>query len=210
MSNLQAVPLPQRPLSFRERAMTALETHQGADLVSYLAMLHDQAVAEADGMAAAARASVVQVAAAAAVDQQMLASVLSTVVPMLRTSGENAARAAHFAGLIEAVRTLLQRADAEGAGIDGEQLRTILNTAANPAPFRPMVLGFVPSTQYRAGTFRHITSNVEWVLPFSGFSLCEESADRPMTAHAAFLHRGVVRPQPQLYVEHGFMLEHLE
>jgi hypothetical protein len=203
-------PLPERPVTFRQRAAAALETHQGMDLVSFLSMLHEQDVAELTEQAVSARNSVTQVAAAAAVDQQMLSGVLDVVRPMLRHSAENAARAAHFASLAEGVRALAAEADAAGEFIDTDQLRRVIDVAAAPAPWRPIVLGFVPSTQYRAGHFRHVTTNVEWHLPFSGYALCEESPERPMTTHVAFLHKGVVRPRPQLYAEFGLVMEHME
>lgn len=198
------------PATFRERGTRALETHQGLDLVAFLAMLHDQEVAEVSEQAAAARNSVVQIAAAASVDQQMMAGVLDVVRPMLRRSAENCARAEHFAGMAAAVRSLLNESDTAGEVIDREQLRRLLDTQAAPAPFRPIVLGFVPSTQYRVGHFRHVHTNVEWQLPFAGYSVCEEMAERPMTTHVAFLHKGVVRPRPQLYAEFNMVMEHME
>jgi len=210
-TQLAAVPqLPQPPATFRERALAALETHQGADLVGFLAMLHDQEVAEAAEQAMAARHSMTQVAMAAAVDQQMLASVMETIRPMLRTSAENAARAGHWSGMVEAVRSLLRDADAQGVSVDPEALRRVLDVPVAVPPFRPLVVGFVPSTQYRFGHFRHVQTNVEWVLPFSGFQLCEDAPERPHTVHVAFLHKGVVRPRPQLYAEHGLVMEHME
>lgn len=210
-THIQLAPMSQQPpAGFRERGMHALETHQGADLISFLAMLHDQEIAEVVEQAASARNSLAQVAAASSVDQQMLASVLDVVRPMLRRSGENAARAGHFAGVVEAVRALANDAEAAGAGVDIEQLRNVLNAQAAPAPYRPLVLGFVPSTQYRVGHFRHLTTNVEWSLPFSGFATCEEAPERPMTTHVAFLHKGVVRSRPQLYAEFRLIMEHME
>lgn len=211
MTTAQLAAVPQMPpTTFRERAMKALETHQGADLVSFLAMLHDQDVAELTEQAVSARNSVTQVAAAATVDQQMVAGVLDVVRPMLRHSAEHSARAAHFAGLVEAVRALVRESEAGGSHVDVEQLKRCIDIPAAPAPWRPIILGFVPSTQYRVGHFRHITTNVEWHLPFSGYSMCEESPERPMTTHVAFLHKGVVRPRPQLYAEFGLVMEHME
>lgn len=203
-------PLPEPPMGFRERALRALETHQGLDLVSFLAMLHEQEMAEVVQQAVDARNSVVQMAQAAAVDQQILASVMGVVQPMLRTSAENAARAGHFSATVEAVRGLLREADADGAQVDAEKLRRIVDVPPAAPAFRPIVLGFVPSTQYRVGHFRHVTTNVEWHLPFSGYSMCEEAPNRPMTTHVAFLHKGVVRPRPQLYAEFGLVMEHME
>ena len=56
MTTAQLAAVPQMPpTTFRERAMKALETHQGADLVSFLAMLHDQDVAELTEQAVSAR-----------------------------------------------------------------------------------------------------------------------------------------------------------
>lgn len=208
---LAAVPqVPKTPTTFRERAIHALETHQGMDLVSFLSMLHEQDMAELTEQAVSARNSVVQVAAAAAVDQQMVGGVLDVVRPMLRHSAENSARAGHFAGLVEAVRALLNESEAAGSHVDTEQLRRAIDVPVAPAPWRPIVLGFVPSTQYTVGHFRHITTNVEWHLPFSGYSMCEEAPERPMTTHVAFLHKGVVRPRPQLYAEFGLVMEHME
>ena len=210
MTTLSAVPLPQRPLTFRERGMAALETHQGGDLVAYLAMLHDQDIAEVTEQAVSARNAVVEVSASAAIDQQMLASVMETIRPMLRRSGENSARAAHYYGQIRSLRSLLREAEANGEAITAQAVLDVLNTHAAPPVFRPMVVGFVPSTMYRVGHFRHVQTNVEWHLPFVGFSQCEESAERPMTVHVAFLHNGVVRARPQLYAEHGLVMEHME
>lgn len=211
MMTTQLTAVPQPPATFRERALAALETHQGADLVGFLAMIHEQLVAEVVEQAASARDSVAQVAMAAAVDQQILASVLDTVRPMLRTSGENAARARHWAGVIVAVRSLLHEADSNGVTVASETLRRLLNDVATPAPaFRPLVIGFVPSTQYRVGHFRHVSTNAEVHLPFSGFQMCEESEEGPMTVHVSFLHKGAVRPRPALYAEHGLVMEHME
>jgi hypothetical protein len=198
------------PATFRERATRALETHQGLDLVAFVAMLHDQEIAEVAEQAAAARNSLVQVAEAAAVDQQMMAGILDVVRPMLRRSAENCARAEHFAGMAAAVRSLLNESDTASEAVDREQLRRVLDIQGAPAPFRPIVLGFVPSTQYRIGHFRQIQTNAEWHLPFAGYSVCEEMAERPMTTHVAFLHLGVVRPRPQLYAEFGLVMDHME
>lgn len=200
----------QPPMGFRERAMRALETHQGADLVAFLSSMHEAEIAEVAEQAAAARAAVVQVTQSATVDQQMLASVLSTVVPMLRTSAENAARAAHFSSMVETVRARLNEADVEQTMLNPEGVRRALDIAPALAPFRPTVLGFVASNHYSLGKFRHVSTNVEWHLPFVGYSLCEEAPERPMTAHVAFLHKGVVRPRPQLYSDQGLVLEVLE
>ncbi|MFJ8719735.1 hypothetical protein ACIRD9_42490 [Streptomyces violaceus] len=210
MTMTQPIPAPAPPASFRERALAALETHQGADLVAFVTMLHDQDVAEVVEQAVSARSAVAQIAAASAVDQQMLASVMSVVQPMLRTSAENATRAGHWSGMTEAVRSLLREADANGTAVDPESLRRVLDVPVPISPFRPQVIGFIPSTQYRVGHFRHVNTNTEWHLPFAGFQLCEDAPDRPMAAHVAFLHKGTVRPRPQLYVEHGLVMEHME
>jgi hypothetical protein len=203
--------LPEQPMPFRERGMRALETHQGADLISLLALHHDHAIAEVTEQAVSARNSAVQTALAASIDQAVYASVMSIIGPMLRTSGENAARAGHFATMTEAVRGLIREAEGAGAAqVDIDALRRITDVPVRPPAFRPLTLGFTPSTQYRIGHFRHVSSGVEWHLPFSGFSLCEEAPDRPMTVHVAFLHKGVVRPRPQLYAEFGMVMEHME
>jgi hypothetical protein len=209
-THLSVAAPPTQPASFRERALAALETHQGADLVSFLAMHHEAEIAEVVEQAVSANHAVAQTAAAAAIDQQMLASIVDTVRPMLRQSGENAARASFFAGRVEAIRKLLHDAEAAGAIVDADQLRQLLDVAPAPAPFRPLVVGFVASSHYRVGHFRHIHTNVEWHLPFAGYSMCEESPERPMTVHVAFLHKGVVRPRPQLYAEYGLVMEHME
>ncbi len=206
-TQLSAVP---PPMTFREKALRALETHQGADLVSFLAMLHDQEVAEAAEQAVSARGAVVSTAAAAAIDQQMLSTVLEAVRPLLRTLAETGVRAAHFEGMAEALRGLLREADSSGGALDAEQVRRILDVPSLPQPFRPMVLGFVPSGHYTVGHFRHVHTNAEWYLPFSGYSMVAEAPDRPMTTHVAFLHKGVVRPRPQLYAEYALVMEHLE
>lgn len=206
-TQLSAVP---QPAPFRERALRALETHQGTDLVAFLAMLHDQEIAEVVEQAVSARTAVAQVTAAAAIDQQLLACILDAIRPMLRTFAETGARAQHFEGMTEAIRALLRDAEASGSVIDPEQLRRLVDVAPLPQPFRPMVLGFVPSSHYTVGHFRHISTNVEWHLPFSGYSMVAEAPDRPMTAHVAFLHKGVVRPRPQLYQEYGMVMEHME
>ncbi len=208
--SLQAVPLPQRSLSFREQGLSALETHQGADLISFLGMIHDQAMAEADEMAAAARNAVVQVSASAAVDQHMLADVLAVMRPVMHRSAENSARATHFAGVIESVRALLNESESADTAPAIEQLRRLIDVNAATPPFRPAALGFVPSTQYSVGHFRHTHTRQEWHLPFSGYATCEEAPDRPMAVHVAFLHKGVVQPRPKLYAEFGLVLEHME
>lgn len=210
MTTLTAVQAEQPPMGFRERAMRALETHQGMDLIAFLSAMHEAELGEVAEQAAAARGAVMQVTQSAAVDQQMLASVLSTVVPMLRTSAENSARAAHFSSMVEVVRARLNEAEAEGTMLDPEAVRRALDIAPALAPFRPTVLGFVPSNQFTLGKFRHHHTNVEWHLPFVGYQLCEEGPERPMTAHVAFLHKGVVRPRPQLYTDQGLVLEFLE
>jgi hypothetical protein len=207
---LQAVsPLPQRPLTFRDRAIAALETHQGADLVAYLAKLHDDDMNEVVGQAAAARGAVVDVATAAGIDAQQLAHVLAVVQPLLRRSGENAVRAGHFAGRVEAVRAVINEAGPDGR-VDAEAVRDVLDTKPLPAPFRPIALGVTPATHYRVGHFRHVHTNEEIHLPFVGYSLCEDHPDRPMTSHMTFLHDGAAMPRPRLYAEHGLVLQHVE
>lgn len=205
-----ATATPPVPPTFRERSVQAMETHTGLDLVALMALWHDEAIAEVTERAVEARNAVARVSVAAAVDSQMMASVLSVVAPMLRISGENAARSEHFAGVVRNVRTLLAEADGAGTQVDAEQLRQLLDTSAAPAAFRPTTLGFVPSTQYRVGAFRHVHAAGEWHLPFAGFSLCSEAPDRGMTTHLAFLHKGVARPRPVLYAEYGLVMELLE
>lgn len=209
MTTTQLMAVPQ-PSGFRERAMHAMETHQGIDLISFVSRLHDQDMAEVVEQAVSARNALAQVATAATIDQHMLGSVMDLVRPMLRQSAENSARTAHYAGVIEAVRALLNHAENGGGMPNPEDLRRALDITAAPSPHRSLVIGFVPSTQYRVGHFRHVDSNVEWHLPFSGYNLCEEHPERPMTVHVAFLHKGVVRPRPQLYAEHGLIMEHME
>lgn len=210
-THLQAVaqPLPHRPVTFRDRAIAALETHQGADLVAYLAKLHEDDMNEVVGQAASARGAVVDVTAAAALDAQHLAHTLSVVQPLLRRSGENAVRAGHFAGVAEAIRGVLNEAGADGR-VDADLVRAVLDTKPVPAPFRPIVLSLVPSTHFRVGHFRHVHTNAEFHLPFVGYALCEEHPDRPMSSHMAFLHEGTAVPRPRLYAEVGLVLQHVE
>lgn len=207
MTTLQAV--TQRR-TFREAAMQALEKHQGADLVAFLAMLHDQEMAEAAEQSVSAHAQAVNAAAAAAVDQSMLTSVLSVVQPVLRTSAEASVRSQHFQSIVETVRALANDAEGNSRTIEPAELRSVLDVAQAPAPFRSRTIGFTPSGHYRVGQFRHIRDGQEYLLPFSGYVMCEEAPDRPMTVHVAFLHDSMVRARPQLYAEHGLVLEHME
>lgn len=209
-THLQPVPqLPVRPLTFRDRAIAALETHQGADLVAYLSKLHEDDMREVVEQAAAARAAVVEVTTASAIDSQMHAHVLGIVQPLLRRSGENAARAVHFAGMVEAVRAVANQAGPDGR-VDAEMVHGVLAMTPAPAPFRPMTLAFLPTTHFRVGHFRHVHTNAEHHLPFVGYSLCEEFPDRPMTIHMTFQSDGVAQPRPRLYAEHGLVLETVE
>lgn len=207
--------LPEQPMPFRERAERAIQAHKtdgdGADLAAYLGLHHDYEIAEVSKQAVDARNAAVTTAAAASIDQQLLSHVLEIMRPVLRTSGENAARAQHCASMVEAVRTLLREAEAGGVpAVDADALRRVLAVPAMPAPFRPATIGFVPSMAHTLGHFRHATTGAQWHLPFSGYMACEETPDRPMTVHLAFLHRGVVRARPQLYAEYGMVMEHLE
>lgn len=201
--------LPSRPLNFRDRAIAALETHQGADLVAYLSKLHEDDMQEVVGQAASARGAVVDVTAAASVDAQHLAHALGVIQPLLRRSGENAVRAAHFAHVAESVRAVLNEAGADGR-VDADLVRAVLDVKPAPAPFRPTVLGTVPATHFRVGHFRHVHTNAELHLPFVGYALCEEFPDRPMTSHMTFLHEGAAVPRPRLYAEAGLVLQHVE
>lgn len=201
--------LPHRPLTFRDRAIAALETHQGTDLVAYLAKLHDDDMNEVVEQAAAARAAVVDVTTAAAIDSQMHAHVLGIIQPVLRRSGENAARAMHFAGMVEAVRAVAGQAGPDGR-IEAEMVHKVLAVTPAPAPFRPATLSFLPSTHFRVGHFRHVHTDVLHHLPFVGYALCEEFPDRPMTIHMTFQSDGVAQPRPRLYAEHGLVLETVE
>lgn len=201
---------PEQTGSFRARAMAALETYGGADLVAHLATLHDQDMNEVSAQAGAAHASVVEVSAAAALDQQMLTHVIGVVQPMLRASGEAAARSAHYASVLETVRQVAAEAESVGDLVDPALLRSVLNAPAQPAPFRPLTLGIVPSSQYRLGHFREVNGDRIVYLPFVGYSLCQEAEGRPMTTHMTFLRKAVAVPRPALYVEHGLVLVHVE
>lgn len=203
--------LPDQPMPFRERAAQAVKERHGEDLAAYLDLHHRHEIAEVAEQAAAARGAAVRSAAAAQVDQALLSNLLEILRPALRTSGENAARAVHYSAMAEAARTLVREAEAAGStAVDVDALRRILNVPATPAPFRPLTIGFTASTAYTLGHFRHTQTGAEWHLPFVGYAACEETPDRPMTVHVAFLHRSVVRPRPQLYAEFGMVLEHLE
>lgn len=210
-THLQPVPppLPTRPLTFRDRAIAALEHHQGADLVAYLSKLHEDDMREVVEQAAAARTAVVDVTASAAVDAQHLAHTLGVLQPVLRRSADNAVRAGHFAGVAEAVRVMLNEVGPDGR-VDAQLVRDVLDTKPTPVPFRPAVLGLVPASHYRVGHFRHVHTNAEHHLPFVGYSLCEELPDRPMTSHMTFLHDGAAIPRPRLYAEMGLVLQHVE
>jgi hypothetical protein len=211
MKTSQLSALPDQPMPFRERAAQAVTERHGEDLAAYLTLHHDHEVAEAAQQAVTARNAAAQTAAQAGIDQQMLGSVMNTVRPMLRTSGENAARASHYTTMVEAVRTLLRESEAAGlANVDADALRQVLNVPAMPPAFRPLTAGFVPSDHYRIGHFRHVNTGAEWHLPFAGYVLCEETPDRPMAVHVAFLHMSVVRPRPQLYAEFGMVMEVME
>jgi hypothetical protein len=201
--------LPQRPLTFRDRAIAALETHQGADLVAYLSKLHEDDMQEVVAQAAAARSAVVEVSTAASIDSQMLAHLLGIVQPMLRRSAENAVRATHFAGMAEAVRAAATQAGDDGR-IDAEMIHNVLAVKPTAPPFRPLTLGFVPSTHFRVGHFRHVHTNAELHLPFVGYALCEEFPDRPMTIHMTFQCDGAAQPRPRLYAEQGLVLQRVE
>lgn len=209
LNQLTAVP-PVPPATFRERAMAAQETHQGQDLIALLARMHEEVMGEVVEQAVSARTSVMQMADAAVVDQRMLANVLETLRPVLRLSAENAARAGHWSGMVESVRAVLRDAENSGVSPDPEALKRIITTVGAAPAFRPQSYGFVPSTQYRVGHFRHVQTGVTYNLPFCGFTSVMEAADRPMTVHVSFLHNAVVRARPQLYAEYGLAMEHME
>ena len=213
MSDLHAVPDAPRtdlPATFRERAMRALETYQGADLIAYLSMIHEQDMEEVVAQAAAARTSVAEIAQAAGIEQHMLANLMSIVQPVLKLSGENAARAVLHADVLAVVRALLTEAEAQDGAVDAQRLRAALGAQPNVLPWRPLVIGFVPAGHYRLGHFCRVSGEGRRDLPFVGYSMCQEGPDRPMTIHMAFLVEGTVRPQPQLYHQFGLVLEHIE
>ena len=199
---------------FLRQVNDAMATLDGSELAAHVAQLHHQTMlTEIDRMeqdVIAARDQAAQTAAAASLQWHHNAPLLEMLQHLIRRRGEAGARATHMAGLLNEVAKFCEKAEANGGMVPVQSLRAIIGRTTPPLDWKPALLSFVPSLQYRLGYFKTEDQAVVRAFPFVGYALYEEHPDQVPQQHTAFLVDGHVKARPQLQLEFALVLTHLE
>lgn len=199
---------------FLRQVNDAMAVTDGSELAARITALHHQAVlTEIDRMkqdVQEARDQAAQTASSAALQWHHNAPLLEMLQHMIRRRGEAAARASHVGGLLDEVAKLCARAEDNGGMVPAGRLRELVARQGQPLEWSPSILSFAPSQHYRLGYFKTEDGAVVRALPFVGFAMCEEDPNHVPLTESAFLVDGQVKARPQLRVEFGLVLTHLE